>query len=242
VPFKTEWVDIINISETRKGLNCTATRKLDDGSDYYTLPMVRDPTSGKVIGDTFDIANYLEDNFPESGGSLFPKDSTGTGLDYESPNKDSVFYAPVTTNEGAKYAGYASFNTHVDTTFSANMTLYGQFLPFNPETAEAAKALMGKRAHLNSWDDLTILGDARKPLFESFKEALATLAEKFKVHESGPYLEGEKANYADIIVGGWLNMLFALMPKDEWKEFRTWHDGVFGKLHDALQEKYYVLT
>jgi glutathione S-transferase len=59
------------------------------------------------------------------------------------------------------------------------------------------------------------------------------------VHESGPYLEGEKANYADLIVGGWLNMLYACLPEEEWKEFKTWHNGVFGRLHDALQENYF---
>jgi glutathione S-transferase len=62
------------------------------------------------------------------------------------------------------------------------------------------------------------------------------------VHGSGPFLEGERANYADLIVGAWLNMLSLLMPEDEWKEFRTWHGGVFARLHDALQESYWVCT
>jgi hypothetical protein len=32
------------------------------------------------------------------------------------------------------------------------------------------------------------------------------------------------------------------MPEDEWKEFRTWHGGVFARLHDALQENCWVCT
>jgi len=239
VTFTTNWVDITEISNIRKGLVCPATRKLDDGSDYYTLPMVQDPASGRVVGDSFDIANYLEDTFPNSGGNLFPQDSTRTGLDYESPQKDTVFFAPITTNQGSKNEAYANFNLHVDTTFSAHMLLVAQFLPFNPETAEAAKALFVKRAHLRSWDDLTVQGEAREQIKAAFKVALTSLAQLFMVHKTGPYLEGEKANYADLIVGGWLNMFSATMPEEEWKEFRTWHGGVFARLHDALQENYF---
>jgi glutathione S-transferase len=238
VPFKINWVDIVDIPDVRKGLDCPATRKLDDGSDYYTLPMVQDPASGKVLGDTFDIANYLDDTFPDSGGRLFPSDSTRTGLDYESPNKDMVFYAPLTTNKGSKNEDYAKFNVHVDATFTSHVGLVSRYIPFNPETAEAAKALFVKRAHLNSWDDMSLSDEAKEQIRASFKEALTSLAQLFTVHESGPYLEGEHANYADLIVGGWLNMFNVLMPEEEWKDFRTWHGGVLARLHDALQESY----
>ncbi|KAL6058146.1 GST N-terminal domain-containing protein [Balamuthia mandrillaris] len=239
VPFKTTWVDILDIPDVRKGLGCPAVRKLDDGSDFYTLPMLQDPASGRVVGDSFEIANYLEDMFPDSGGCLFPSDSTCTGLDYESPNKDTVFFAPLTSNQGSKNEAYARFNVHVDATFTANMAPYGQYLPFNPKSAEAVKALFAKRAHLSSWDDICIQGEAREPLKEAFKVALTSLAQLYMVHETGPYLEGEKANYADLIVGGWLNMLSIIMPEEEWKDFRTWHGGVFAQLHDALQENYF---
>ncbi|KAK7038039.1 hypothetical protein R3P38DRAFT_2904085 [Favolaschia claudopus] len=240
VPFTTEWVDILDIGSTRKGLNCPVTRKLDDGSDFPTLPMLRDTVSGRVIGDSFDIANYLEEKFPDSGaGSLFPANSTRTGLDYESPHKDTPFFAPITTNAGSKNADYARFNLHIDATFSAQMIIYGEFLPFNPATAEGVKALFCKRAHLSSWDGCSIRGEARQQLRAAFKVASASLAELFMVHE-GPYLEGKQANYADLIVGGWLNQFSIIMPKEEWEDFRTWHGGVFARLHDALQENYFV--
>jgi glutathione S-transferase len=73
----------------------------------------------------------------------------------------------------------------------------------------------------------------------AFKAALTSLAQLFLVNEKGPYLEGKQATYADLIVGGWLNMLSITMPKEEWKDFRTWHGGVFAQLHDALQEIYF---
>jgi glutathione S-transferase len=242
VPFKTTWIDLPDIPNVRKKLDCAATRKLDDGSDYYTLPMLRDLTSGKVIGDSFDIANYLEENFPDSGGSLFPEESMGTGLAYQSQHIDRPIHAPITTNEGSKNEAYARFNLHVDATFSAYVMLVAHNMPFNPETVEATKALFVERMHLKSWDDLSMEGEAREQLKTKFKEGLKSLAELFMVHKEGPYLEGKEANYADLIVRGWLNYLSICLPAEEWTDLTTWHDGVFGRLQDALREKYFVCS
>jgi glutathione S-transferase len=243
VPFNTKWIDILDIQDTRKGLGCPACRKLDDGSDFYTLPMLQDPASGRVLGSSFDIACYLEDTFPESGGRLFPQGSTGSALDYSSPYQDSSFIAPLSPSEtGSKHEAYARFNWHVDSTFTANVVLVAQYMPFNPETAEAVKVMFVKRAHLNSWEDLCIHGEMRQQLMAGFQQGLTSLAELYRVNELGPYLEGARATYADLVVGGWLNMLSATMPTGEWKEFRTWHGGVFAQLHDALQQHYYVCS
>ncbi len=201
--------------------------------------MLRDPASGKVVGDSFDIANYLEDTFPDSGGCLFPPDSTGTGLDYESPNRHMMFYAVLSTNEGSKNEAYAQFNLDVDATFSAHMVLFGQYLPFNPDTADVRKGHLRQARTPELLGRYQSSGRGKKADHGGLQEALTSLAQLFMVHEAGPYLEGEQANYADLIVGGWLNMLFAIMPEEEWKDFRTWHGGVFARLHDALQENYF---
>jgi glutathione S-transferase len=240
VSYKITWVEFLDITSVRKSLNCPATRKYNDGSEYCTLPMLQDQVSGEVIGDSFDIAHYLDEKFPTSGGCLFPSDSTRTGLDYESPHRDSVFIVPLTTNEGHKNVAYARFNTNVDATFTAYSLLYAQYLPFNADTADAAKAVFVKRAYVDSWDDLCVNGEAREELKGRFREALTSLAGLFRLNGGGPYLDGEKANYADLIVGGWLNMLALVMPGEEWKEFRGWHEGVFARLYDALQENYLV--
>lgn len=209
------------------------------GTDFYTLPMLQVP-SGEVIGDSFDIANYLENTYPDSGGRLFPQDSTCTGLDYESPQKDTTILIPITTNEGKKNQDYARFNWHVDATFTHHVILVAYYMPFNPETEEATRAIFLKRANMNSWDQFRVEGEVREGIKASFKESLTSLAQLFTINEGGPYLEGKEANYADLIVGGWLNMCSECMPAEEWKDFRTWHGGVFARLHDALHENYYA--
>lgn len=200
------------------------------------LLLAQDPASGAVVGDSFEIAAYLQDTFPDSGGCLFPSDSTHTGLDYQSPHKDSPILVPLSLPQGSQHAAYARFNWHVDATFTASVGLIAQYLPFNPSTADAVRALFLKRAGLSSWDDLCVRGAARQQLLAGFKEGLSSLAELYAVHQAGPFLEGSQASYADLIVGGWLNMFALTMPAQEWEEFRTWHGGVFAQLHDALQQ------
>ncbi|KAJ5311748.1 hypothetical protein N7476_007608 [Penicillium atrosanguineum] len=48
-------------------------------------------------------------------------------------------------------------------------------------------------------------------------------------------VRGEKRGV--LWVGGWLKFMKGTLTSDEWEEARTWHDGVFGRLFDAL-EKY----
>lgn len=255
-PFRTKWVDILDIPETRQGLKCPVTRHLDDGSDFFTLPILHNPVSGQTIGDSFDIATYLDATFPASSDAdsprdLFPPDSPVTKaiLSYNSPAADTPFYAPLTHIEPASelHAAYARFNRHVDATFSTHLRLVAHRLPFNPATAEAVKALFAKRAHLSSWDDLAVPDEMRGSLMAAFKEGVASLAGLWGrrqdgeggKHSKGPFLEGERVTYADMIVGGWLNMLEVIMPPEEWRELRDWHGGVFGLLNDALQDRYF---
>ena len=103
------------------------------GSDYYTLPMLQTP-DGQVLGDTFDIALYLDETYPTSGaGRLFPDNLKGTGLDYETPCPP-IAHVPVTTNEGKPHPEYARFNWHVDTTFTSHVILVAYYMPFKSDT------------------------------------------------------------------------------------------------------------
>jgi len=86
-----------------------------------------------------------------------------------------------------------------------------------------------------------VRGQDRERLTAGFKEALAGLAELFadrddKPGKRGPFILGTTATYADMIVGGWLRMLSITLPAGEWDDARTWHGGIWGRLHDALDK------
>ncbi|EEB92371.1 hypothetical protein MPER_09130 [Moniliophthora perniciosa FA553] len=177
-----------------------------DGSPFYTLPVIKDLSTGQIIGDSFDIALYLDKTYP-NGPSLFPPSTIGL---------------------------QRAFNTYVDATFTAFVVLCGENFPFNPETAEVSKATFARRAGKEKWEDLMIRGEERVKTVEAFRTGLDGLAKAYS-HNDGPFLEGKDPSYADFIVGGCL--AFFKGTTKEWVDIQTWHDGLWGKLHLAL-EKY----
>ncbi|KAH6639984.1 hypothetical protein BKA67DRAFT_588197 [Truncatella angustata] len=201
--FVTEWVDLADVTSTRKSLGAEPVRFFSDGEPFYTLPAIKDKSSDTVVGDSFDIAVYLDKKHP-SGPLLF-RHSIGL---------------------------YAAFNTHIDSIFPTAAPLCSQSMPFNPETAEQCKAEFCRRIGVKTWDELIVRGEDRRKILSAFQVALGDVAKYFRFSD-GPFIGGKEADYADIIIGGWLMFLSQTVP--EWEEIRTWHGGLWGKLHDGLE-------
>lgn len=231
VPYKTSWVPLPDIAKVRRSLKVPACRKFADGSDFFTLPIIEDPATGSLLGDSFDIAVYLQNTYPNSGaGDLFPPQT----LDYVFT---PAFASPVPLSDcrDGEYSEYAKFNTSVDDAFTAHTQLTIQCFPFDPATEEISKAEFARRVGVSSWDDFTLAGEARRKVMDSFRDTLGGLAKVFLKDTSGPFILGTRASYADIIVGGWLRLMQATLPSSEWEELRNWHGGLFGQVHDALE-------
>lgn len=231
VPYKTSWVPLPDIAKVRSSLKVPACRKFADGSDFFTLPIIEDPATGSLVGDSFDIAVYLQKTYPNSGaGDLFPPQT----LDYVFT---PAFASPVPLSEcrDSEYSEYAKFNTSVDDAFTAHTQLTVQCFPFDPATEEISKAEFARRVGVSSWDDFTLVGEARRKVMDSFRDTLGGLAKVFLKDTSGPFILGTRASYADIIVGGWLRLMRVALPSSEWEELRSWHGGLFGQVHDALE-------
>jgi glutathione S-transferase len=186
VQYKTEWVELTQVTSVRQKLNCPPVRFHGDGSPFYTLPVIQDPSTDKVIGDTFDIAVYLDKICPD-GPPLFPPSSIGL---------------------------HKAFNAQVDAIFSQFAGLCANNMPFNPETAEQSKSEFLRRAGMTGrWEEILVLGEKRVKMVAEFKDKLGELA-KFYLSD-GPFLEGQTLTYADIIVGGWLQFLKATIEEWE---------------------------
>lgn len=201
--FITEWVDLSNVTPTRKSLGADPVRFFSDGEPFHTLPVITDRSSNMVVGDSFDIAVHLDRTHP-NGPSLF-RHSIGL---------------------------YAAFNAHIDSIFPAGAPLCSESMPFNPETAEQSKAEFCRRIGVKTWDELIVRGDERKKVLSAFQAALGEAAKYFRFSD-GPFIGGKEADYADIIIGGWL--MFYSQTLTEWEEIRMWHGGIWGKLHDGLE-------
>jgi glutathione S-transferase len=227
LPFATKWVSMPDIPKVRTTLKVPPCRKFADGTDFFTLPIIEDPSTNSTIGDSFDIAAYLQKTYPDSGADLFPAQK----LDYVFSCDPAV--VPLTECRESEYPEYAKFNTNVDAAFTAHVLLTVSGFPFDPATAELSRAEFVRRAGASRWEDFTITGEVREQVKGSFREMLGGLAKLFR--DGGPFILGARASYADLIIGAWLRMYHATLPESEWEEVRGWHGGIFGRLHDALE-------
>ncbi|KAM7182866.1 hypothetical protein V8F33_013958 [Rhypophila sp. PSN 637] len=249
VPYKTHWTPMLDIPSTRKSLGIPACRTFPDGTEFYTLPALIDNNrgeDGKVskLGDSFDIAVYLDRTYPGSGaGDLIPADITAEELGYTCPINISFNGPPLSDRpewrEQERYKRWVTFNDQIDNAFTLHVQLMGSGMKWPEETENDIKAEFATRAGVDDFDKLQVHDkEARAKLLASLKDTLKDLAAMFEKNGDGPYLRGEKACFADIVVGGWLRMMSVTLPDDEWEEVKGWYGGVFGRLHDALQREF----
>lgn len=214
--YETSWVDVTKVTEVRKSLGAAPVRKhWIDNSDFYTLPVLVDHATGQTVGDSFDIALYLEKTYPNPS-----REQGEVGV--------PQLFPPSTI------ALQRAFNAHVDTVFSNHVILVTHTMPLNHETADPFKTECCRRAGKTSWEELGLSGEARAAMLTKFEAALGELAKLYNKRDEGTFLEGRTILYADLIVGGWLQMMKVCLP--EWEELRGWQDGLWGNLSDALDK------
>jgi glutathione S-transferase len=207
LPYTTEWVELPDVKAIRLKYGVAPVRKLPNDEDFYTLPMIYDPSTDAWIGDSFDIAVYLDRQYPDSGVRLFPPGSEGV---------------------------HRVFNAHVDALFTRHVVLCFGGLPFNPETAEMTKAEFCRRFKVDNYDDFNVKGEARVQIIQAFEADMDEFSKLWKFDES-PFLEREKMSYADLIVGGWLAMMKECLIEEEWERLCQWSGGRWGRLHKAME-------
>ncbi|KAF4948830.1 hypothetical protein FSARC_13636 [Fusarium sarcochroum] len=205
-------------------LKVPACRKFADGKDFFTLPIIEDPATGSLIGDSFDIAVYLHKTYPSSGGGdLFPAQT----LDFDF--KHPFIQVPLSECRDSEFPEYAKLNMNVDAAFTAHTQLTVQGFPFDPATEDITRSDFAKRVGVTRWEDLALVGEERDKLMDSFRDMLGGLGKLFMTDTTGPFLLGTKVSYADMMVGAWLRMMHVTLPESEWTQVTSWHHGLFGK-------------
>ena len=74
--FKTEWVEYPDIEALCKKIGAPPTWTKSDGSALYTLPVIYDPHTKTVVEESFKIAKYLDETYPDTP-RLIPDNTAG---------------------------------------------------------------------------------------------------------------------------------------------------------------------
>jgi len=148
----------------------------------------------------------------------------------------------------------AALNAQVDGLFTKYVALADQ-MRFDPRIVERVQEIFAKRA---GGEQVEMSDADREKLMVQFENALgefvkayyhvggttdyfwlasgtsASQAQSSAREVCGPYLDGDSPAYADLIVGAWLAMMEDCMRPEDWRRARTWQDGFWARLHDAL--------
>ncbi|KAK5111779.1 hypothetical protein LTR62_004699 [Meristemomyces frigidus] len=230
LPYKTQWTNMPDIHSLREGLGIPANRTLPDGTPYHTLPAIQDSATGKLEGDSFAIALYLDSQYPETP-RLFRPNTIGLT---------------------------AAFNQQVDGIFTKHTGLSTK-MPFDASIEEEVKAMFVKRVGASKWEDLLPSPEERAKDLVSLEAALEELAKAYQHtggttdwvwrargtateqkqvpgrEEAGVLLDGGEPVYADFIVGAWVKMFEACMADEDWEKMRGWQGGLWGRVADYME-------
>jgi hypothetical protein len=73
--YKTVWVEYPDIEALSLEIGAEPAHKRENGDPYYTLPIIKDPNTDKIISDSHNIALYLDETYPER--QVMPKGTAG---------------------------------------------------------------------------------------------------------------------------------------------------------------------
>ena len=175
--------------------------KHGDDSDIYTLPVLRDPNTGALVTDSFDIAVYLDNTYPEK--PVFPKDTNGFICAVESAHINQIppvyEFLVVRSVEILRDRSAEFYATTREKYFNKK---FAEFSPEGPERDQHWAAL----------------------------EKIYTTAKVWYDKTDGKWFMGDTFSYADIVIASFLFWFKKVLHDDEWEKLAARHDGQWRRL------------
>ncbi|KAJ3533355.1 hypothetical protein NMY22_g7363 [Coprinellus aureogranulatus] len=215
LPYKTEWLEYPEIALVLQKHGIPPYKLKPDGTPHYTVPAildVDDATGGvkAMLVDSIVIARYLDEAYPDTP-KLLPED---------------------------KEALEEQEQVHASWLFTMLPTLIilgcETVSRLNKESQEHFSRGRAKDMYdiykVERLEDVPLTPEHRQELWSQAKGCFDSFDAKMKEREAkngGPWLNGEKATFADFVIGGyflWARSIFGEESK-EWKDIMQWNDG-----------------
>jgi glutathione S-transferase len=184
--------------------------------------MIHDPSTGKVVTDSFEIAVYLDKTYPDKGPRLIPE---GT----ESLHKAFIHAFGTIIPESIRKHNLGLTVTIQNSASAA----------FFRETREK---LLGM-----TMEEMVLSGDALSKALDAFEGGLGTVNKWYKNEKVTTLCQDEQGNdiitFADLVIGGALLWSRITWKKDSdaWKRVMGMHGGRWQRLM-ILLSKYEVVN
>ncbi|KAL4075527.1 hypothetical protein J3A83DRAFT_4369685 [Scleroderma citrinum] len=200
LPFEVDWVEFPDIAPRMKEIGATPSKRRD-GSKAYTLPVLRDPNTGAIVTDSWDIAVYLDNTYLEK--PIFPKDTKGLIRGFDTAYIDQLWPAiKLLLVRARDILRERSAEYYVIMREMAFKQKFAEFSPEGPERDQQWSNLEKGFTTMKMWYDQT----------------------------DGKWLMGSTFSYADILVASCLFWIKKVLHDDEWERIAGWHNGQWERL------------
>lgn len=223
VPYETKWVEYPDIEGTLQSIGGRPTSKKNDGTDYYTLPAIYDPSTGAVVTDSLKIADYLDAQYPAP--------------DY-----------PRLIPEGCRAAVQLILDHDVYKVLNSGGSVLLPLLvlpacqKLNPVSSEFFRRTR-EADFKQKLEDISPKGEKRDSDWTKAKSGFSSLATIYEMNGEGKeFFFGETFSFVDMIIIGRLLWAKALLgdENEEWKAMEKWDGGKWCRLL-ALTREYQIV-
>ncbi|KAL0961284.1 hypothetical protein HGRIS_006244 [Hohenbuehelia grisea] len=211
--FETVWVGYADIEKVCKEVGASPTGIRRNGEPHYTLPVIHDHSTGRVVSDGYVIAKYLDEQYPDTPKLLHP----GT---------EALQTTFVHAHMGA-----------VSPIFPLILGLIGP--TFEPRHADAFRRAREIEFGRKLEEVIPADAAARKAQWALAKDGYDTV-DAWLQKSGGPFAMGDTISFVDGTIASFLFTFKHLFGEEstEWQDIKKWNDGRWGKFLSDL-EKYF---
>ncbi|EIN07718.1 hypothetical protein PUNSTDRAFT_114205 [Punctularia strigosozonata HHB-11173 SS5] len=209
LPFKTVWVEFPDIADAAKKIGAAPTVTLN-GASSYTLPVIHDLSTGKVVSDSWAIAEYLDETYPDRP-TVLPKPTRGLQSYFVATARDAII---------GDLANIVVFST------------YKHLRPRGQDYFRATREkLFGRK--LEDFPQ----GEQLLPHWAKLEAGFGKFADAIKKNgEGSQFITGDTISFADLVLAGWLIWLRQVRGAEDWEKVRSWNGGFWGRYLDFIHK------
>ncbi|KAK7028953.1 hypothetical protein VNI00_014794 [Paramarasmius palmivorus] len=205
IPYDHRFISLSEIESTAKSVGAPPTTTREDGAEKYTVPFLYDSTHGRAVSDSYLIAQYLDEAYPDTP-KVFPKGTKALqSLAVDALEAKSTSLIPVIRPK--------MYRQMTPKMFEELNKQYGPAPELSTEelTAQLAKAKTmfdELKKSFGNQEELYVMGD--RPIYVDF--SLASLVLTLRVYYGSQSKEwGEAKNWAAGRIGNICEGILALM-------------------------------
>ncbi|KZP34726.1 hypothetical protein FIBSPDRAFT_924148 [Athelia psychrophila] len=212
LPYQTVWVECPDIERLYKEIGAKPSDIKESGVPRYTLPLIHDHATNAVISDSANIAQYLDDQYPDTT-PLFPKGSRALQAAFEAAHERVAL-------------------THLYPLMG--LTVVRQL---NPPSEDYCRITKRPKSGV-TLEEVELKGEARDEQWKKVREGHERIADWFSKNEEGSFVMGKDISFADLVLAsflGWARITFG-QESGEWKTVLMWQDGWWARYLEQFDQ------